>query len=95
MPRFSLRVALVLLSCGSVLSLVLAAAWRGEYWAQGMVAAALAALAMLVVQALVYCVARLVGFVTPTAPNTPALAPKVQRIVSSEGLASDKAEGQS
>ncbi|MEM6799424.1 MAG: hypothetical protein AAF589_07910 [Planctomycetota bacterium] len=70
LPRFSLRIALIVLTAGSVLSIVFAAAWRDELWAKGAVMGLAAALLMLALQVLLWAVAQAAGRLL-TSPHAP------------------------
>ena len=64
LPRFSLRMALLALTAGSMVSIILAAASGGHKGAIGATIAMGAALLMLVVHALVYALAYGFGLLT-------------------------------
>ena len=56
-PRFSIRWLLALTGFCGLFSVVLAAGWRGEYWAAALAIAILALIFTLIVHAAIFCMA--------------------------------------
>lgn len=72
LPRFSIKIALIVMTVGGVLSVALAAAVRGDEWAIGVMVAIVSAPVMLLFHAFFYGLARLAGLLTrPRAPLAP------------------------
>jgi hypothetical protein len=97
-PRFSIRWLFVLTGVCALFFVVLAAGWRGEYWAGGVALAVLFLIVTLIIHAAVFWLAwllyQLLGRGLPNRPPDPIsaaeLIPTAERIESSDPARKDR-----